>query len=236
MRTIALTLMAFAAFQSAPAFAWQKKGHRVIAAIADRHRSPEARKGVVASFGSETMAEAANWPDFMRSDPSPFWQKTADPWQFVTVPDAKSYEEVGAPPEGDAVTALRRFSDMIRDPKASLTDKRLALRFIIHIVGDLQQPLHAGSRMIASRGHYTRGRRSITGPAPPKKCCEERPASALNQEAANDGQVSADGRVLALGETEKTDRNDLACYYPHESRLILLWRDFGTLFFRARIS
>lgn len=157
MRTIALTLMAFAAFQSAPAFAWQKKGHRVIAAIADRHRSPEARKGVVASFGSETMAEAANWPDFMRSDPSPFWQKTADPWQFVTVPDAKSYEEVGAPPEGDAVTALRRFSDMIRDPKASLTDKRLALRFIIHIVGDLQQPLHAGSRMIASRGHYTRG-------------------------------------------------------------------------------
>lgn len=152
MRTIALALTAIALLSPAPALAWGKTGHRVVAALADRHLSPEARKSIVAILGAETMAEAANWPDFMRSDPDPFWQKTANPWHYVTVPDGKSYDEVGAPPEGDAVTALKQFGETIHDPKASLADKQLALRFIIHIVGDLQQPLHAGNGR-DHRGH-----------------------------------------------------------------------------------
>ena len=45
----------------------------------------------------------------MKSDPSPFWQRTASPWHYVTVPEGKTYDEVGAPPEGDAVTALERY-------------------------------------------------------------------------------------------------------------------------------
>ena len=44
----------------------------------------------------------------------------------------------------DAVTALARFAETLRDPTASAADKRLALRFTIHIIGDLHQPLHAG--------------------------------------------------------------------------------------------
>lgn len=96
-------------------------------------------------LASETMAEASNWPDLMRSDSSESWQRTANPWHYVTVPGGKTYAEAGAPPEGDAVTALQRFSATVRDPKASLADKQLALRFIIHIVGDLHQPLHAGN-------------------------------------------------------------------------------------------
>lgn len=69
----------------------------------------------------------------------------AGPFHYVTVPPTKSYADVGAPSEGDAVTALDRFSATVRDPKASRADKQLALRFIIHIVGDLHQPLHAGN-------------------------------------------------------------------------------------------
>ena len=81
----------------------------------------------------------------MRSDPSDFWQKTASPWHYVTVPNGTDYDDSDAPPEGDAMTALARFTETLRDPKASQDDKRLALRFIVHINGDLHQPLHAGN-------------------------------------------------------------------------------------------
>jgi hypothetical protein len=127
------------------AWAWGKTGHRVIGQIAEPYLTPAARAGVKSILGVETMAEASNWPDFMRSDPSDFWQHTAGPWHYVTVPTGKTYAAVGAPPEGDAATALKRFSATLQDPKASLADRQLALRFIIHIVGDLHQPLHAGN-------------------------------------------------------------------------------------------
>ena len=132
-------------FSPAPALAWGKTGHRVVGAIAQAHLSPRAAAAVKRILGPETLADATTAPDFMRSDPSEFWQHTANPWHYVTVPQGKTYAQVGAPAEGDAVTALDRFSATIRDPKAPLADKQLALRFIAHIVGDLQQPLHAGN-------------------------------------------------------------------------------------------
>jgi hypothetical protein len=142
---ILVTIAAALTLAPTPAFAWGKTGHRVVGQIADAHLSGKARSAVKRILGTETMAEAANWPDFMKSDPSPFWQKTASAWHYVTVPTVKTYDKVGAPPEGDAITALGRFSATLRDRKASLEDKRMALRFIIHIVGDLSQPLHNGN-------------------------------------------------------------------------------------------
>jgi hypothetical protein len=124
--------------------AWGQTGHRVTAAIADHYLSGVARANVQLLLGTESLAQAATWPDDMRSDSTEFWQKTASPWHFVTVPAGKTHAEVGAPPEGDAASALARFAQVLRDPNASREDKRLALRFTIHIIGDLHQPLHAG--------------------------------------------------------------------------------------------
>ncbi|MBB3693881.1 S1/P1 nuclease [Sphingomonas sp. BK580] len=138
-------LAALAATFPVPALAWGKTGHRVVAQIADARLSPRARRAIQSILGVETLAEAANWPDTMKSDPSPFWQRQASPWHYVTVPTGKRYAEVGAPPEGDAVTALTRFSATLRDPRAALTERQAALRFVIHIVGDLHQPLHTGN-------------------------------------------------------------------------------------------
>lgn len=143
-------LCAFAALASAlavsqPAMAWGANGHRIVGAMAQEYLSPQAHAAMLEILGTESLAEAGPWPDFMRSDPSPFWQRTASPWHYVTVPDGASYEQVGAPEQGDSVTALARFAATLRDPGASLADKQTALRFIVHIVGDLQQPLHAGN-------------------------------------------------------------------------------------------
>lgn len=145
MRNLFAAAVCVLAVAPAPAFAWGKNGHRVVGQIADAHLKSKARVAVKRILGTETMAEASNWPDFMKSDPSPFWQKTASAWHYVTIPAGKTYDQVGAPPEGDATTALDRFSATLRDRKASTDDKRMALRFIIHIVGDLSQPLHNGN-------------------------------------------------------------------------------------------
>lgn len=147
MSTLRLAVLAGLLLAALPtaALAWGKTGHRVIGAIAEHYLTARAKEDVKRILGAETIAEASNWPDFMRSDPSEFWQKTASPWHYVTVPSGRTYAQVGAPPEGDAVTALQRFSATVRDPASSLADKQLALRFIVHVVGDLHQPLHAGN-------------------------------------------------------------------------------------------
>jgi S1/P1 Nuclease len=135
-------LAAAAAVLPSPALAWGKTGHRVIAAIADTQLSGLARAHVEEILGpGESLDEAANWPDEMRADPAAFWQKTATPWHYVTL-NGIIYDH--APPEGDALEALGRFSRTLQDPNASLADKQLALRFIVHLVGDLHQPLHVG--------------------------------------------------------------------------------------------
>jgi hypothetical protein len=125
----------------APASAWGKTGHRVSAAIAESHMSGLARAHIREIIGVESLAEASNWPDEMKSNTDPFWQKTSSPWHYVTV---GGIEYDRAPPEGDAFRALTFFRRLVLDPRTSPEHRQLALRFIVHIVGDLHQPLHNG--------------------------------------------------------------------------------------------
>lgn len=127
------------------AYAWGQTGHRVTGNIAEQYLSEQAKKHVAALFPNESLAEISTYADEMRSDPSTFWKKTAGPWHYVSVPAGKNYHDVGAPEEGDAYTALEAFSKTLKNDKASSDEKRLALHFIVHIIGDLHQPLHAGN-------------------------------------------------------------------------------------------
>jgi hypothetical protein len=137
-----LTAAVVLALIPSPAFAWGKTGHRVVAAIADTQLSGLARAHIREILGgAESLDEAANWPDEMRSAPGQFWQKTSVPWHYVTL-DGIIYDH--APPEGDALEALDHFKKVLQDPSSSLADKQEALRFIVHLVGDLHQPLHVG--------------------------------------------------------------------------------------------
>jgi hypothetical protein len=85
------------------ALAWGQTGHRVTGAIAEPMLSRRAAREVRAILGNETLAEASTWADDMRSNPEPFWQTTANPWHYVTVPVGNSYADIGAPAEGDSV-------------------------------------------------------------------------------------------------------------------------------------
>ncbi len=140
-------IIAIAALAMTPsaAHAWGKTGHRVTGALAEAHLSADARAAIDGILDpGEDLAKASTWADFMRASDDSFWRREAGPYHYVTVPKAKTYAEVGAPKQGDAVTALARFRAVLRDETASRGEKALALRFAVHIIGDLHQPLHAG--------------------------------------------------------------------------------------------
>lgn len=143
MHRLAFAAVFAAAFPLHSAFAWGPTGHRVTDAIAERYLTPQTKAALGDILGPESLAEASTWPDFMRASQEEFWKK-AGPFHFVTVPPGQSYADVQPPAGGDSVTTLKRFRDDLKNPASTLAQRQLALRFIVHIVGDLHQPLHAG--------------------------------------------------------------------------------------------
>ncbi|WP_026376608.1 S1/P1 nuclease [Aestuariibacter salexigens] len=146
MKTLYTVFFALACTLSASqALAWGQIGHRVTGAIAEQHLTEQAQAAINEILPNESLAEASTWPDEMRSNPAEFWQKEAGPWHYVTVPHEHTYSDVGAPEQGDAYSALKTFRATLLDKDASMADKQLALRFIVHNIGDLHQPLHVGN-------------------------------------------------------------------------------------------
>jgi hypothetical protein len=150
---------------SGSVLAWGSKGHRVIAAIAEQQLTPATRAAVAALLDGESLASAATWADTMRSstDNPEFWSSHAANWHYVNIPAGATYADTPPSPRGDAYAALAAFTAILLDepvPAGPVREglefyfgslerkpaevKRFALKFLLHIVGDLQQPLHSG--------------------------------------------------------------------------------------------
>jgi hypothetical protein len=145
LSTHTLLMVVCTIFFSCRAMAWAQQGHELAGHIAERYLTDSARSVVIQLLPRETLADASTWADRMRSDPSRFWQKEASPYHYVTVPPGRRYAQLRPPPSGDAVTALSSFARDLRNPETSLKQRRLALRFALHIIQDLHQPLHVGN-------------------------------------------------------------------------------------------
>jgi hypothetical protein len=128
-------------------FAWGPTGHRIVGRIAMHHLSEEAARAVECLIGPEGLDQVSTWPDEIRSDPN--WTK-ATPWHFLSIDDNETLETTQRDPAGDVLEAIQRFTAVLRDPQASRPAKQEALKFLVHFVGDIHQPLHVGRR--ADRG------------------------------------------------------------------------------------
>ena len=143
-RLAALLAVSGLALNAAPVAAWGPTGHRIVAQIAQDNLSGQTRAHVEEILGREGLAEAATWPDEQKSNPAEFWRDEASPWHYITLKAEQKAKDLVHPLQGDAVTALEKFTQELRDPDTSPEERALALRFIVHLVGDLHQPLHAG--------------------------------------------------------------------------------------------
>ena len=121
--------------------AWSQKGHDVTAAIAERHLTPAAAAAVDSIFSGRSLVYWSNWLDNASHTPEYAYSKT---WHYRNVDANETYETARIAPDGDAITAIRYNLGILADSTASKPDKALALKMLVHIVGDIHQPMHMG--------------------------------------------------------------------------------------------
>lgn len=120
---------------------WGAEGHRLIGDLAERQLTPTARAEVSRLLAAEpgsSLASIATWADEIRS------RETAS-WHYVNPPPGNcSYERARDCEEGQcAVEALATQVNILKSKIPD--DARLsALKWVVHLVGDVHQPLHAG--------------------------------------------------------------------------------------------
>lgn len=123
--------------------AWGPTGHRAVGLIAERYLSEKTSLAVRGILGPDTLAEVSTWSDEIRSDPS--WDH-ASPWHYISVDDGETLENTERNPDGDVLEALHRFEKVLRDSESGREEKAQAIKWMVHLVGDLHQPLHVGRR------------------------------------------------------------------------------------------
>ena len=124
---------------------WGQNGHRIVGEIADSYLSSKARKAIREILGYESIAITSNWPDFIKSD-STFNYLSS--WHYINVKQGLSQTEFNSilqqDTATDAYTKLNSLIAELKNKQLSLDKKQMYLRLLIHIAGDIHQPLHVG--------------------------------------------------------------------------------------------
>lgn len=148
LTAIFLLLLAF----SVPSCAWGPEGHRVVADVAWNHLSPLAKRRAAELLGDDSLAEISTWADEVRNQRSETYG-----WHFVDIPrGAGGFSESRDCYKPDdrhpyslqdhhncVVDRIQMFSEVLANSHASQSERKEALKFLVHFVGDIHQPLHA---------------------------------------------------------------------------------------------
>jgi len=141
---------------SPSARAWGCEGHQIIAYIAEAHLNPRARATALKILAASPIdpslprwcqpratnpfADASTWADDYRTQ-----HPETGPWHFIDIPRGAHQGSLGPycpHATGCVVSALEAQIRILTDRHASAHDRADALRFIVHLVGDMHQPLH----------------------------------------------------------------------------------------------
>jgi hypothetical protein len=156
---IAGALAATLASIASPALAWGDPGHAVVALIAYRHLTPAARHEVDRLLASDSddltgpdIASRATWADKYRIS-----HRETAAWHFVDIeidkpdlatacswfPASPRHAASQGPAKNCVVDKIEEFAAELKDPATPAPERLLALKFVLHFVGDMHQPLHA---------------------------------------------------------------------------------------------
>jgi hypothetical protein len=139
-------------------FAWGPEGHHVTVILAEKYLAPRSAARVKELLGWESFLDASVWADDYRHD-----HPETGPWHYINIPLHDTAIDLRREcPNGDCVLAkTNAFLAVLRDTRADRTAKAQALKFVIHFVGDLHQPLHdeddndkgGNTRLVQWAGH-----------------------------------------------------------------------------------
>jgi hypothetical protein len=176
-RTLWLTGSLLAAVCAAPlACAWGPQGHRTVGAIADRLLTPAAQAAVAQLLaddrdkfgnpsGRTTLEAVADWADELHGTPA-----ARARWHYDDMPVCGSAPKAGYCADGQCNTVqLTRLVAVLADTGAPQGERTEALKWVVHLVGDLHQPLHAANNddrggnlvPVVLEGVRTRGRENL---------------------------------------------------------------------------
>jgi len=126
-------------------FGWGVLGHRIVGQIADSYLTPTARAAIKKILGDETIAMAANWADFIKSDSA---YNYVSSWHYLdldpglTKAQVKAY--LDADTSADVYTKINFLVNELKKRNLPMDMKRMDLKLLIHFVGDVHQPFHVG--------------------------------------------------------------------------------------------
>lgn len=142
-----LALTVITQLVSAKAFGWGGLGHRTTGVIAEAYMTPQAQQAVSALLQGQRLGDIASWADFIKKDPTLSHTGT---YHYDNVSDGQNYLQslAAMPPEGrakgGAIEAILISERQLEDPSVPMAQKQIALKFLVHFIGDVHQPLHTG--------------------------------------------------------------------------------------------
>ncbi len=148
--TAALVATVFFASWSSGALAWKEEGHKLVAQLASELLTPAAKEQIKKLLNpddapnitvAEAMKTAATKPDELRKEKK--YKETAK-WHFVTIPlSSDGYDRDQHCPKSDCVVEkITYYQNILKDQTRSVGERKEALTYLIHFVGDIHQPLH----------------------------------------------------------------------------------------------
>ena len=147
-RPIFAALLASALLVPFAAKAWSASGHRLVASLAAERLTPQAQAQVASLLQGESdpsLPGIAAWADQLRESDPDLGKRSAK-WHYVNLPDGSCrYLASRDCRNGDCVVeAIRRQTAILADRSRFRAERAQALKFVVHFVGDVHQPLHAG--------------------------------------------------------------------------------------------
>jgi hypothetical protein len=128
--------------------AWSEFGHRLIGELAERQLSPGARAAVAELLKHESepsLAGVSGWADDVREAKLEAYAHTRS-WHYLNLPSLDcDYVPARDCPDGNCVIgAINSQARLLADTRLPAKQRSEALKFLVHLVGDAHQPLHAG--------------------------------------------------------------------------------------------
>jgi hypothetical protein len=141
-KLLVLGLFVYLPFSS---MAWGLLGHRIVGQIADTYLTKHAKQEIFKILGTESIAMASNWADFIKSDPALSY---ISPWHYMNINGGMNADQfksfLDADTTVDAYTKINFMVSELKKQDLEQDKKVMYLKLLIHIVGDVHQPLHVG--------------------------------------------------------------------------------------------
>ena len=143
---------------ASPAFAWGPKGHMIVARLAAAQLTPQARAAVqrlLPELDARQLWQVASWADDLRDTDPALFQQTKR-LHFVNFHSADcDYDPPRDCRNGEcAVAGIEKYSAILANRNNPPAERAQALAFVVHLVGDIHQPLHADYRHDAGGNDY----------------------------------------------------------------------------------